>query len=117
MKVNQIVGHCLKREGVKFLTGFPYNQVIDACADLDIRPVIARSERVAINIADGYSRMSANQEFGVSAVQYGPGIENSFGAIAQAYADSTPVLWCRAVMTVTRPDSSPISGPRSICAA
>ena len=92
MKVNQIVGHCLKREGVKFLTGFPYNQVIDACADLDIRPVIARSERVAINIADGYSRMSANQEFGVSAVQYGPGVENSFGAIAQAYADSTPVL-------------------------
>ena len=42
MKVNQIVGHCLKREGVRFLAGFPYNQVIDACADLDIRPVIAR---------------------------------------------------------------------------
>jgi acetolactate synthase-1/2/3 large subunit len=92
MKVNQIVGHCLKREGVRFLAGFPYNQVIDACADLDIRPVIARSERVAINIADGYSRMSANEAFGVTAVQYGPGMENSFGAIAHAFADSTPVL-------------------------
>ena len=117
MKVNQIVGHCLKREGVKFLTGFPYNQVIDACADLDIRPIIARSERVAINIADGYSRMSANQEFGVSAVQYGPGVENSFGAIAQAYAIQLRCWWCLADMTVTRRGSSPISGPKSICAA
>lgn len=92
MKVNQIVGHCLEKEGIKFLTGFPYNQVIDSCAELSIRPVIARSERVAVNIADGYSRMTPNDEFGVCAVQYGPGIENSFGGIAQAYADASPVL-------------------------
>jgi thiamine pyrophosphate-dependent acetolactate synthase large subunit-like protein len=92
VKVNQIVGHCLQKEGVKFLAGFPYNQVIDSCADLGIRPIIARSERVAVNIADGYSRMSAGQGFGACAVQYGPGIENSFGGIAQAYADASPVL-------------------------
>jgi len=92
VKVNQIVGHCLQREGLKFLSGFPYNQVIDSCADLNIPPVIARSERVAINIADGYSRMSANQAFGVCAVQYGPGSEASFPAIAAAYADSSPIL-------------------------
>ncbi len=92
LKVNEIVGHCLAREGVKFLAGFPYNQVIDSCADLGIRPIIARSERVAINIADGFSRMSAGKAFGVCAVQYGPGIENSFGGIAQAYADASPVL-------------------------
>jgi acetolactate synthase-1/2/3 large subunit len=92
VKVNEIVGHCLQKEGVKFLAGFPYNQVIDSCADLGIRPIIARSERVAVNIADGYSRMSAGQGFGACAVQYGPGIENSFGGIAQAYADASPVL-------------------------
>lgn len=92
MKVNEIVGHCLQKEGVEFLAGFPYNQVIDSCADLGIRPVIARSERVAVNIADGYSRMNGAQGFGACAVQYGPGIENSFGAIAQAYADASPVL-------------------------
>lgn len=92
MKVNEIVGHCLAKEGVSFLAGFPYNQVIDSCAGLGVTPVIARSERVAINIADGFSRMSADRKFGVSAVQYGPGIEASFGAIAQAYADASSVL-------------------------
>jgi thiamine pyrophosphate-dependent acetolactate synthase large subunit-like protein len=92
VKVNEIVGQCLQREGVKLLTGFPYNQVIDSCAGLGVKPVIARSERVAVNMADGYSRMKAGEEFGVCAVQYGPGIENSFGGLAQAYADAVPML-------------------------
>ncbi len=92
MRVMDVVGEALKRENLKVLTGFPYNQVIDSCARLGTRPLIARSERVAINMADGFSRMSAGVAYGVCAVQYGPGAEASFGAIAQAFADSVPIL-------------------------
>jgi acetolactate synthase-1/2/3 large subunit len=87
-----VVAAALQREGVRFLTGFPFNQVFDSAAELGIRPIMARTERVAINIADGFSRMSAGRAFGVTGVQYGPGAEASFGAIAQAFSDSVPIL-------------------------
>ena len=92
MKVMDIVAHILKLEHVEFLTGFPHNQVIDSCSAVGIRPIITRTERVAINMADGFSRMSNNKAIGVCAVQYGPGVENGFGAIAQAYADASNIL-------------------------
>lgn len=43
-------------------------------------------------MADGYSRATNGLKPAVVAVQYGPGIENSFGAVSQAYSDSTPML-------------------------
>jgi acetolactate synthase-1/2/3 large subunit len=87
-----VVAAALKAEGVKFITGFPFNQVFDSCAELGIRPIMARTERVAVNIADGFTRMSAGRAFGVTGVQYGPGAEASYGAIAQAFSDSVPIL-------------------------
>jgi acetolactate synthase-1/2/3 large subunit len=87
-----VVAAALKREGVSFLTGFPFNQIFDSAAELGIRPIMARTERVAINIADGFSRMSAGRAFGVTGVQYGPGAEAAFGAVAQAFSDSVPIL-------------------------
>jgi acetolactate synthase-1/2/3 large subunit len=87
-----VVAAGLKQEGVAFITGFPFNQVFDSAAELGIRPIMARTERVAINIADGFSRMSQGKAFGVAGVQYGPGAEASFGAIAQAFSDNVPIL-------------------------
>jgi acetolactate synthase-1/2/3 large subunit len=87
-----VVAAALKREGVSFLTGFPFNQIFDSAAEIGIRPIMARTERVAINIADGFSRMSAGRAFGVTGVQYGPGAEAAFGAVAQAFSDSVPIL-------------------------
>jgi acetolactate synthase-1/2/3 large subunit len=92
MKVMDVIAHGLLAEGVSFITGFPHNQIIDACSNLGIRPLMARTERVAINIADGYSRMSAGRSVGVVAVQFGPGIENGSGAVAQAFADGSGIL-------------------------
>ena len=92
MRVMDVVAAALQREGVKFITGFPFNQIFDSAAELGIRPIMARTERVAINIADGFSRMSAGRAFGVTGVQYGPGAEAAFGAIAQAFSDSVPIL-------------------------
>src|SRR4028119_1412256 len=92
MRVMDVVAAALKAEGVEFITGFPFNQVFDSCAELGIRPIMARTERVAINIADGFSRMSGGRAFGVAGVQYGPGAEASFGAVAQAWSDGVPLL-------------------------
>ncbi|HEV7216799.1 MAG TPA: thiamine pyrophosphate-requiring protein, partial [Chloroflexota bacterium] len=60
--------------------------------EIGIRPIIARSEKTMINIADGYTRTTNGRRLGVCAVQHGPGIENAFGGVAQAYADSIPLL-------------------------
>ena len=92
MRVMDVIAHGLKQEGVTFMTGFPFNQVFDSAAEGGIRPIMARTERVAINIADGFSRLGLGKAFGVAGVQYGPGAEASFGAIAQAFSDSVPLL-------------------------
>jgi acetolactate synthase-1/2/3 large subunit len=92
MKGTEVIARVLQAEGVEFLTCFPLNQILDTAAALKIRPVVSRTERVAVNIADGYSRMTGGNKIGVCAVQYGPGAENAFGGMAQAYGDSTPLL-------------------------
>ena len=86
------IASILKQEGVEYLFCFPNNPLIDAAATVGIRPIVARMERCAVNMADGYTRTLNGRRTGVLAVQAGPGIENAFGGIAQAYADMTPIL-------------------------
>lgn len=59
---------------------------------MGIRPVAFRHERGAIMAADGISRTSGRQRFGVAAIQAQAGAENAMGGIAQAYADNVPIL-------------------------
>ncbi len=92
MKCTDVIARVLQAEGVELMTCFPLNPIIDAVAALNIRPLVARTERVVVNIADGYSRMTSGRKIGVSAVQYSAGSENAFAAVAQAYGDSTPLL-------------------------
>src|SRR5438445_13675467 len=82
----------LTHEGVELLLSYPANPIIAAAAEVGIRPIIARTEKTLINKADGYTRATNGQKNGVVVVQSGPGIENAFGGIAQAYADSIPIL-------------------------
>ena len=56
MKGTEAIAKALKVEGVEILTCFPLNQIIDAASAIGIRPIVTRTERVAVNIADGYSR-------------------------------------------------------------
>jgi len=86
------VAHILKIEGVEYLFSYPNNPLIDASARIGIRPVIARSEKTLINMADGYARATNGTKPTVITVQAGPGIENAFGGLAQAYADGIPLL-------------------------
>jgi acetolactate synthase-1/2/3 large subunit len=92
MRVDQAIAEILKLEGVTALIAYPVNPVIEAAAAAGIRTVIVRQERTGIHMADAVSRVTSGERIGVFAMQHGPGVENSFGAIAQAYAESVPIL-------------------------
>ncbi|HVE08458.1 MAG TPA: thiamine pyrophosphate-requiring protein [Paraburkholderia sp.] len=89
----QIVASILKQQGMKHIIGFPSSELFDAAAELDVPPVIARTQRVAVNLAEGHARSAAADDLTVVTVQYGPGAESAFGGIAQAYNDRAPILF------------------------
>ncbi|NKB21457.1 MAG: thiamine pyrophosphate-requiring protein [Alphaproteobacteria bacterium] len=87
-----LVAEILKREGTEFISCYPRNPVIEECAKLGIRPILCRQERVGVGIADGYSRITRGKINGVFAAQAGPGIENAFAGVAQAFTENVPML-------------------------
>ena len=86
------IAQILKQEGVEWMSCFPSNPLISAVAREGIRPIAFRHERGAVMAADGYSRISDRQRFGVVAVQSQAGAENAMGGLSQAYADNIPIL-------------------------
>src|SRR5215467_6054232 len=92
MQAADAIARILQLEGVEYLFSYPAHPLIDAAAQIGIRPIIARGEKTLINIADGYARATNGQKPTVVVVQAGPGIENAFGAFAQAFADGIPML-------------------------
>ena len=92
MKGADVIAEILRREGTGFLACYPRNPLIEACAELDIRPILCRQERVGVGMADGYSRIRRGVRNGVFAAQHGPGIENAFPGIAQAFSENVPML-------------------------
>ena len=87
-----VIAEILKREGTEFLSCYPRNPLIEASAALDIRPILCRQERVGVGIADGFSRVKRGKRNGVFAAQAGPGIENAFPGVAQAFSENVPLL-------------------------
>ena len=102
-----VIVEILAEEGVEYLAGFPNNRLFNSAASHSIRPIIARTERVAINMADAYTRMNNGRKIGVIAVQDGPGIEASFSAVAQAYGDNTPILMLPGAHSLAMQDYDP----------
>ncbi len=92
MKAVEAISEILKREGIGTIIGYPVNHVLEYAAHLDIRPIIVRQERVGLHMADAISRMTSGDSLGVFAMQHGPGSENAYGGIAQAYGESVPLL-------------------------
>jgi thiamine pyrophosphate-dependent acetolactate synthase large subunit-like protein len=92
MQGRNAIAKILKMEGVEFISGFPQNPLYDAAAEEGIRSIIARNERVGVGIADGFTRASCGQRIGVCAMQNGPGVENAFSGVAQAFSESVPIL-------------------------
>jgi thiamine pyrophosphate-dependent acetolactate synthase large subunit-like protein len=92
LNVPEAVAEVLKREGVELLIAYPVNRIIESAAALDIRTVIVRQERTGLHMADAISRVTSGRKLGVFCMQFGPGTENSYGGIAQAYSESVPIL-------------------------
>jgi acetolactate synthase-1/2/3 large subunit len=92
MKVGAAIAEIMKREGVDILLGYPVNHLIEFAAAADIRPIMVRQERIGLHMADAISRMTSGRKIGVFCMQHGPGTENAYGGIAQAFAESVPIL-------------------------
>jgi acetolactate synthase I/II/III large subunit len=92
MNVGQITAQILKREGVEFLLTYPLNPLTERVAEVDIRPIVVRQERIGIHMADAISRLSSGDKVGVFACQEGPGIENAFGGVAQCWSEGVPLI-------------------------
>jgi acetolactate synthase-1/2/3 large subunit len=92
VKTSDAMAEILKREGVKYLFGYPRNALLDAAAKKDIRTIIVRQERTGLHMADAVSRITRGKIIGAFCMQHGPGAENAYGGVAQAFADSVPIL-------------------------
>jgi acetolactate synthase I/II/III large subunit len=92
MNVAQTIAEVMKREGNQHLLAYPLNPLTESCAAAGIRPIIVRQERIGIHMADAISRLSAGDTVGVFCQQAGPGVENSFGGVAQAWSECVPLI-------------------------
>jgi thiamine pyrophosphate-dependent acetolactate synthase large subunit-like protein len=107
MLVADRIAELLQREGAELLVGFPENRLINSAALCGIRPIITRTERVAVNIADGFARATNGEGLLPCVTQYGPGAESAFGAVAQAFGDRSPILLLPGEHAVDAQDSEP----------
>ncbi|MQG19112.1 MAG: thiamine pyrophosphate-requiring protein [SAR202 cluster bacterium] len=89
---DELIAKILKQENVEWIGAYPYHSLIDEAAKLDIKPIIPRQERAGVNIADGFSRINNGKKIGVFVMQRGPGAENAFSGVAQAFSDAVPIL-------------------------
>ncbi len=92
MKVGDAIAEIMKREGIEILCGYPVNHLIEYAAKADIRPVMVRQERIGLHMADAISRVTSGRKIGAFCMQHGPGTENAYGGVAQAFSESVPLL-------------------------
>jgi len=90
----EILVECLKREGVDTIFGYPGGavlQIYDAIFQQDhFKHFLVRHEQGALHAASGYARASG--KCGVALVTSGPGATNAVTGLADALADSTPIV-------------------------
>ena len=84
----------LSELGVENIFGYPGASVIsvyDALSRFEnIKHILVRHEQAAVHAAEGYAKVSGKT--GVVLVTSGPGFTNTVTGIANAYADSTPLV-------------------------
>ena len=80
--------------GVDHIFGYPGASVLSVYNELseveNIHHILVRHEQAAVHSAEGYARVSGKT--GVVLVTSGPGFTNTVTGIANAYADSTPLV-------------------------
>src|SRR5215472_1633281 len=85
---------CLYQHGVRVLFGMPGSHsttIYDALARHGkIRTILIRNEQAGAFAADGYARVTGQP--GVICTTAGPGATNALTGVAEAWADSVPLL-------------------------
>jgi acetolactate synthase-1/2/3 large subunit len=97
MKVKAANGlaRILKAEGIPWVSCFPTNHVNNALGEEGVRILMMGEERFAVAVADAFSRVTCGKQIGVCTVMANlnaAGIQMAYGAIAQAWEDSSPLL-------------------------
>ncbi|MFA4829857.1 MAG: biosynthetic-type acetolactate synthase large subunit [Thermodesulfovibrionales bacterium] len=90
----EILIESLKKEGVKYIFGYPGGVVLNIFDHLyenkDLSLILTRHEQGAVHAADGFARASGKT--GVALVTSGPGATNTVTGIATASMDSIPIV-------------------------
>ena len=91
---SKILVDTLVKLGVDRIFGYPGASVLSIYNELSktnlIKHYLVRHEQAAVHAAEGYARVSGKP--GVVLVTSGPGFTNTITGIANAYADSTPLV-------------------------
>src|SRR5688572_21554589 len=89
------VARILKAEGVKWVSCYPTSHINNACGEEGVPIYMMGEERFGVAVADAYSRVTCGKRIGACTAMASlnaAGIQMAFGAIAQAWEDSSPVL-------------------------
>lgn len=94
MKVADALVHCLEKEKVEVIFGYPGGAILPVYDALygskKVRHILVRHEQGAAHAADGYARVTGKT--GVCMATSGPGATNLVTGIANAYMDSIPMV-------------------------
>lgn len=89
----QVIARCFKNEGVDtifFMMGGPTGGTAGACLDLGMQGIYIRHEQAAAMAAHAYARVTGKP--GICITPSGPGTANALTGLANAWADSTPII-------------------------
>ncbi len=97
MKVKAANGfaRALKAEGIPWVSCYPTNHVNNALGEEGVPILMMGEERFAVAVADAYSRVTCGKQIGVCTIMANlnaAGIQMAYGAIGQAWEDSSPLL-------------------------
>jgi acetolactate synthase I/II/III large subunit len=94
IRVADCIVEILKAEGVRFVAGFPGDDILPLFDALYKKPelplILTRHEQATVFMADGYARSTG--EPGVALVTKGPGRSNALTAIVNAFTDCVPLV-------------------------
>ena len=97
MKIQAVNGlaRILKAEGIPWVSCYPTSPVNNALGEEGVPILMMGEERFAVAVADAFSRVTSSKQIGACTVMAGlnaAGIQMAYGAIAQAWEDSSPLL-------------------------
>jgi thiamine pyrophosphate-dependent acetolactate synthase large subunit-like protein len=95
IKAENGLARILKAEGIPWVSCYPTSNVNNALGEEGVPILMMGEERFAVAVADAFSRVTCGKQIGVCTVMASlnaAGLQMAYGAIAQAWEDSSPLL-------------------------